>query len=216
MSRAAAHDRGFFVTLEGGEGAGKSTQVGLLAGALRAAGHEVVATREPGGAPGAEEIRQILVSGRVDRWSPLSELLLFVAARREHVDRTIEPALSRGAWVVCDRFSDSTVAYQGYGGGLIEECKALQQLALGAFQPDLTLVLDLAVELGLERARTRSGHGKRYEQMGLDFHRRVREGFLQIARLEPARCRVIDGRGTIEEVQTALRRAVAERFGVKL
>ncbi len=208
--------RGSFITLEGGEGAGKSTQVDLLADALRAAGREVVATREPGGAPGAEEIRKVLISGGGDRWSPLSELLLFVAARREHVDRTIDPALSRGAWVICDRFSDSTTAYQGYGHDLIDECEALQRMALGAFRPDLTLVLDLPVEVGLERARARSGQGKRYEQMGLDFHRRVREGFLDIARREPARCRVIDARGTVEAVQAALRRAVAERFGVKL
>ncbi len=208
--------RGSFITLEGGEGAGKSTQMDRLADALRVAGRDVVATREPGGAPGAEEIRKILVSGKVDRWSPLSELLLFVAARREHVDSTIEPALSRGAWVVCDRFSDSTMAYQGYGRGLVDECEALQRMALGAFRPDLTLILDLPVELGLERARARSGQGKRYEQMGLDFHRRVREGFLQIARREPARCRVIDARGTFEAVQAAMRLAVAERFGVKL
>ncbi len=216
MSRGAADARGSFITLEGGEGAGKSTQMDRLADVLRAAGRDVVATREPGGAPGAEEIRKILVSGKVDRWSPLSELLLFVAARREHVDRTIEPSLSRGAWVVCDRFSDSTTAYQGYGRGLIDECEALQRMALGEFRPDLTLILDLPVELGLERARARSGQGKRYEQMGIDFHRRVREGFLQIARREPARCRVIDARGTFEAVQGAMRLAVADRFGVKL
>ena len=216
MGRAAAHGRGSFITLEGGEGAGKSTQMDRLADALRAAGRDVVATREPGGAPGAEEIRKILVNGKVDRWSPLSELLLFVAARREHVDRTIEPALSRGAWVMCDRFSDSTMAYQGYGRGLIDECEVLQRMTLGAFRPDLTLILDLPVELGLERARARSGQAKRYEQMGLDFHRRVREGFLQIARREPARCRVIDARGTFEAVQAAMRLAVVERFGVKL
>ena len=216
MSRAAAIGRGSFITLEGGEGAGKSTQVDLLADALRGPGYEVVATHEPGGAPGAEEIRKILISGRVDRWSPLSELLLFVAARREHVDRTIEPALLRGAWVLCDRFADSTMAYQGYGHHLIKECEALNDMALGEFRPDLTLILDLPVELGLERARARFGQGKRYEQMGLDFHRRVREGFLDIARREPARCRAIDARGTVDEVQAALRRAVVERFGVKL
>lgn len=205
-----------FITLEGGEGAGKSTQIDLLADALRGAGYEVVATREPGGAAGAEEIRKILVSGRVDLWSPLSELLLFVAARCEHVNRTIKPALLRGAWVLCDRFSDSTTAYQGYGHGLIKECEALHHMALGEFRPDLTLILDVPVELGLERARARLGGGKRYEQMGLDFHRRVREGFLEIARREPARCRVIDGSGSVGAVQAALRRAVVERFGAKL
>lgn len=208
--------RGCFITLEGGEGAGKSTQIDLLGGGLRAAGRDVIATREPGGAPGAEEIRNVLVSGKVDRWAPLSELLLFVAARHEHLVRTIKPALARGASVLCDRFSDSTMAYQGYGHHLIKECEALDHMALGNFRPDLTLILDLPVELGLERARARRGGGKRYEQMGLDFHRRVRDGFLDIARREPARCRVIDARGTVEAVQAALRHAVVERFGVTL
>lgn len=208
--------RGSFITLEGGEGAGKSTQIELLSGGLRVAGRDVVTTREPGGAPGAEEIRNILVSGKVDRWAPLSELLLFVAARHEHLARTIEPALARGAWVLCDRFSDSTMAYQGYGHHLRKQCEALDDMALGNFRPDLTLILDVPVELGLERARARRGGGRRYERMGLEFHHRVREGFLDIARREPARCRVTDARGTVEAVQAALRRAVAERFGVML
>lgn len=209
--------RGAFITLEGGEGTGKSSQTRLLAEAMRQAGLEVVATREPGGAPGAEEIRNLLVDGETGRWEPLSELLLYVAARREHVVRTIEPALARGAYVVCDRFADSTIAYQGYGHGLGREaCERAHRLAFGDFAPDLTLILDLPVELGLERARARASAATRYERMGPAFHERLRAGFLEIAAKAPARCRVIDARGSIEAVQRAVQGAVAERFGLRL
>jgi len=209
--------RGSFITLEGGEGTGKSSQMPLLASALGAIGLEVLATREPGGAPGAEEIRKLLVDGEVGRWDPLSELLLYVAARREHVVRTIEPALARGAWVLCDRFADSTIAYQGYGHGLGREaCERAHRLALGGFAPDLTLILDLPVEIGLARAAGRAGAETRYERMDLAFHERLRAGFVEIARSAPGRCRVIDARGPLGEVQAALRRAIAERFALTL
>ncbi len=209
--------RGSFITLEGGEGTGKSSQMPLLASALRAIGLEIVATREPGGAPGAEEIRKLLVNGEVGRWDPLSELLLYVAARREHVVRTIEPALARGAWVLCDRFADSTIAYQGYGHGLGREaCESAHRIALGSFAPDLTLILDLPVEIGLARAAGRAGAETRYERMDLAFHERLRAGFLEIARAAPGRCRVIDARGSLGEVQAALCRAIAERFSLAL
>jgi dTMP kinase len=209
--------RGSFITLEGGEGTGKSSQMPLLASALSATGLEIVATREPGGAPGAEEIRKLLVNGEVGRWDALSELLLYVAARREHVVRTIEPALARGAWVLCDRFADSTIAYQGYGHGLGREaCESAHRIALGTFAPDLTLILDLPVEIGLARAAGRAGAETRYERMDLAFHARLRAGFLEIARTAPGRCRVIDARGSLAEVQAALRRAIAERFALAL
>jgi dTMP kinase len=209
--------RGFFITFEGGEGAGKSSQMSLLARTLSARGLEVVTTREPGGAKGAEEIRALLVSGATGRWDPMSELLLYVAARREHVVRMIEPALVRGAWVLCDRFADSTMAYQGYGHGLgPAPCEAAHRLAFGAFAPDLTLILDLAAELGLARARTRSGGEDRYERMELAFHERLRRGFLEIARAAPERCRVIDARGSIAEVEAEVRRTVAARFALAL
>lgn len=209
--------RGRFITLEGGEGSGKSTQVTLLAEALRHAGLETIITREPGGTPSAEEIRKLLVSGEARRWDPMSELLLYVAARREHVIRLIEPALARGTWVVCDRFADSTLAYQGYGHGLGRSvCETAHRLAFGDFAPDLTLILDLPVEEGLARAGERPGNETRYEGMDMEFHHRLRDGYLDIARHEPERCRVIDARGAIEAVQAALRRTVAERFGIKL
>ena len=209
--------RGAFVTLEGGEGAGKTTQMRKLAEHLRRAGLEVLTTREPGGAPGAEEIRKLLVAGAVERWDAMCELLLFVAARREHVVRTIEPALARGTWVLCDRFADSTFAYQGYGHGLGGEvCTALHRLALGDFGPDLTLVLDLPVAEGLARARARRGADDRYERMDAAFHERMREGFLEIARAEPGRCRVIDAGRPLAEVEGAVRQAVAERFRLAL
>jgi dTMP kinase len=208
---------GRFITLEGGEGAGKSTQASLLAQSLRGTGIEVIATREPGGAPGAEAIRALLVEGEAGRWQPMSELLLFLAARHEHVTRLIRPALDRGAWVVSDRFADSTMAYQGYAQGLGRQAVARgHDLALGEFAPDLTLILDLPVEEGLARAKRRAGAETRYELMGAAFHRKLREGFLDIARRAPERCRVIDASGPVEAVQAALRHVVAERFRIAL
>ncbi len=209
--------RGRFITFEGGEGAGKSSQAAYLAEALRAAGQETLVTREPGGAVGAEEIRKLLVSGAVGRWDPAAELLLFSAARHDHVTHTIEPALKRGSWVLCDRFADSTLAYQGYGQGLGRAaCIAAQQLAIGDFKPDFTVILDIPAELGLERVGKRRGNETRYERMDLSFHERVRAGFLEIAKLEPERCRVIDARGPVDQVQLALRKAVAARFAIAL
>jgi dTMP kinase len=209
--------RGRFITLEGGEGAGKSTQVPRLAEALRGAGLEVVQTREPGGSPGAEEIRELLVHGEVGRWDAVGETLLHFAARRDHVVRLIRPALARGAWVVCDRFVDSTMAYQGYGHGLGHEAvAALARLTLGDLRPDLTMILDLPVEAGLRRADDRRAGGTRYERMDLSFHERLRQGFLEIARREPERCALIDAGGGIESIHLALKAAVAERLGVAL
>ncbi|MEC8116620.1 MAG: dTMP kinase, partial [Pseudomonadota bacterium] len=171
---------GRFITLEGGEGAGKSTQVAALAEALRARGHEVVTTREPGGSDGAEEIRRLLVTGPTDRWDPLSEVLLLYAARRDHWRHLIAPALARGAWVISDRFADSTMAYQGYGLGLAREIiRRIHRVTLEGVAPDLTLVLDLPVLTGIERSLRRleqtAGIAEdRYEQMDIDFHERMR------------------------------------------
>jgi dTMP kinase len=208
--------QGRFITLEGGEGAGKSTQAALLADALRKAAIDTVVTREPGGAPGAEAIRKLLLDPAAG-WEPMSELLLFLAARRDHATRLIRPALARGAWVICDRFADSTMAYQGYAEGLGRETVEVgQRLALGDFAPDLTLILDLPVEEGLRRAKRRPGGETRYERMDKEFHGRLREAFLDIARREPARCRVVDASGPVEAVQQRLRKAVAERFEIAL
>lgn len=207
--------RGRFVTLEGGEGAGKSTQLRLLADSLGACGLDVVLTREPGGSPGAEEIRQLLVSGETGRWGGMTEALLHTAARRDHLERTVWPALDAGSWVLCDRFFDSTMAYQGYGLGLGREpIEALQRVALGDFRPDLTLILDLPVEVGLERAQLRRGGEDRYERMDLSFHRHLRDGFLDIAAREPGRCAVVDAAHPVEVVQAAILDVVTRRLTV--
>lgn len=205
--------RGRFITLEGGEGAGKSTQIRLLAEALRACGLEVVVTREPGGSKGAEEIRALLVSGETGRWGPVTEVLLHTAARRDHLERTVWPALEAGTWVICDRFFDSTVAYQGYGLGLGAEYVAqVQRVALGDFRPDLTLILDIPPEAGLRRAAVRHGGEDRYERMDVAFHHRLRDGFRAIADAEPGRCAVIDAAATIETVQARILDAVTRRL----
>jgi len=206
--------RGRFITFEGGEGAGKSTQLKRLAERLRARSLEVVATREPGGSPGAEAIRELVLNGAADRWSPVSETLLMYAARRDHIERVIAPALTRGAWVVCDRFADSTRAYQGAAGGTDPELiAALEARVLGEARPDLTLVFDLPPQIGLERAQARGGE-MRFESKGLAFHQRLREAFLAIARMEPERCALIEATAPIEAVDAAVWAAVTARLGL--
>jgi len=203
---------GRFITIEGGEGAGKSTQIRALADWLRERGIVVATTREPGGSPGAEVIRKLLVEGSADKWDGTTEALLHFAARRDHLRRTVWPALERGEWVISDRFADSTKAYQGYGHGLeLETIDRLYAIAVGKFVPDLTIILDLPVEQGLARAAGRAGTETRYENMNIDFHRRLRNGFLDIARNEPKRCMVIDATGTVEAVQVAVRMAIIQR-----
>ncbi len=212
---------GKFITFEGGEGGGKSTQVKLLADVLKQAGHRVVTTREPGGAPAAEDIRELLVSGSVERWSPMAEVLLNYAAREMHVTKTVRPALERGDWVISDRFSDSTMAYQGYGGGIeLDRIAAIHSAVLGSFKPDATFILDLPTEEGLARAGRRmietNSNEDRFERMERDFHHRLREGFLAIAAAEPDRCRVIDAQGDIETVAAAVRTSLNELLGVEV
>jgi dTMP kinase len=184
--------RGRFITIEGGEGAGKSTQVGLLTGALRARGLTVVTTREPGGTPVAEDLRALLLAPREPPFLPMSEALLNWAARADHWCRLIDPALDMGQWVVSDRFADSTLAYQGHGlGAPIVRLEALHAAVLGEVRPDVTVILDLPVAEGLARARAR-GKADRYEAMDAAFHERLRQGFLAVGRAEPGRCAVID------------------------
>ncbi len=204
---------GRFITLEGGEGAGKSTQIAAVAGHLRAHGLDVLTTREPGGAPGAEAIRALLVEGDPGRWDATTEMLLHFAARRDHLARTVWPALDAGTWVVCDRFADSTVAYQGYGHGLgPQPVRDLYALAVGDFRPDLTLILDLPVETGLARTGTRDTAETRYERMDAAFHQRVRDGFHAIAAAEPDRCVLIDAAPSPDQVTAAITAAVDARF----
>lgn len=207
--------QGRFITFEGGEGAGKSTQLKRLVARLQAAGREVVATREPGGSPGAESIRELVLKGSADRWSPVTETLLMYAARRDHVERVIRPALERGAWVICDRFADSTRAYQGAAGGVDPAfIAAMETYVLERTRPDLTLIFDMPVDVGLQRAHERAGSEMRFESKGLAFHERLREGFLAIARAEPDRCAIVDASGTLDDVEAAVWAAIESRLAV--
>ncbi len=202
---------GRFITFEGGEGAGKSTQVKLLSERLGGT-HDVVVTREPGGTVEAEAIRALLVTGHVGRWSAEAEALLNYAARDSHLGRVIRPALERGAVVLCDRFMDSTRAYQGYaGGGRMQLIDELEHSIVGPTRPDMTLIFDLDVDLGLARAGGRANsHEDRFERKGRDFHEKLRQGFLDIARREPERCRVIDASQRVETVSDAVWRHVRD------
>lgn len=209
--------RGKFITFEGGEGTGKSTQVALLGAALQDIDIPVVLTREPGGAPGAEEIRNFLVNGDVNRWAPMSEALLNYAARTEHLNKTIYPALNQKCWVISDRFADSTIAYQGYGHGVdLTSLNTLGRTVLGDFKPDLTIIFDLDLDVGLARARARGDGEDRYERMGRDFHERLRQGFLDIAHKETERCCVIDASMAVDRVASVIRKLVNERLEVDL
>lgn len=205
--------RGPFISFEGGEGAGKSTQARLLKDRLEARGRSVVLTREPGGSPGAEDIRKLLVEGEPERWTALTETLLFVAARSDHLARIIEPALASGAWVITDRFSDSTFVYQGVARGLgIARVRALQEAALGKCAPDLTLVLDVPPEAGLKRAHGRQGVETRFEKFDRGFHETLRAAFREIAAAEPKRCALVDGSRPVDEVAADIWKIVEERL----
>ncbi|MFS8038308.1 dTMP kinase [Xanthobacter sp. AM11] len=209
--------RGLFITLEGGEGTGKSTQVRRLAAHLRALGHTVVETREPGGSPGAEAVRHVLLSGAAEPFGPQAEALLFAAARADHVDAVIRPALEAGHIVVCDRFLDSTRVYQGAVGRVPSALlDALEATAAADARPDLTLVLDVPPEIGLARAaeRGKGALADRFEKEGATYHGAVRAAFLARAGAEPARCAVVDAVPPADEVAQHIARIVAERLGI--
>ncbi len=208
-----------FITLEGGEGSGKSTQIKLLSQWLGDLGIDHVCTREPGGAPGAEQIRSLVLTGDVDRWTPMTEVLLYTAARSDHVERVITPALDSGRMVICDRFYDSSIAYQGAGRGVgVEKVRDLQKLVLGDLRPDLTLILDLPVQVGLGRAVSRetdkAAAEDRFERMDVSLHETFRRVFLEIAEQAPDRCVVIDADREVDDLQHILRGIIAQRFGL--
>lgn len=210
--------KGRFITLEGGEGAGKSTQAKLLRDKLEKQGIRTLLTREPGGTPRAEAIRDILLSGKAKALGPMGEALLFYVARDSHLELSIRPALKRGAWVICDRFHDSTRAYQGAAGGVsISALDALERIVVGDTQPDLTLILDLPPEEGLKRAKARAetaGEGvDRFEEMSLRFHNNLRQEFLDIAEAAPDRCVIINAQGSAEEVANKIWVAVVQKLG---
>ncbi|THV25197.1 dTMP kinase [Peteryoungia ipomoeae] len=202
-----ATDRGMFVTFEGGEGAGKSTQIRLLADALRTRGHDVIITREPGGSPGAEALRHVLLSGAAEDFGVRMEAMLFAAARADHLDCVIRPALMAGQIVLCDRFVDSSRVYQGVTGNLEPALMAaLERVSIGPSMPDLTLILDLPADVGLARARRRAGGAPeteapdRFEKENIDIHEKRRQGFLDIAAREPGRCRIIDASLDVDRI----------------
>jgi dTMP kinase len=208
---------GSFITFEGGEGAGKSTQIERLKSRLERLSHPVLVTREPGGSPRAEQIRSFILEGQAKQFGPFAEALLFAAARIDHLDNTIEPALTRGTHVLSDRFADSTRAYQGSLGnvdpGLID---SLERVALKGIRPDLTFILDLPAEVGLSRAgqrRASKGEGvDRFEQEDLSFHQSLRQAFLSIARSSPRRCAVINADRSADEVEEAVWAIIGERL----
>ncbi len=200
---------GKFITFEGGEGAGKTTQIKILSDKLVTEGYNVITTREPGGVPEAEKIRELLVQNDGGHWDPLSECLLFFTARRMHVEKLIKPALKQGKIVISDRFTDSTIAYQGYGHGFdLDLIHQTKKLAIGDFKPDITLLLDLPVKLGLERSKTRlkniNSNEDKFENLNFGFHEKLRKGFLSLAKDEPDRFRVIDAQNNIEEISNRI------------
>lgn len=212
---------GLFITLEGGEGAGKSTQIRRLAARLEALGQTVVLTREPGGSPYAERVREAILAGQGKPYGPFAEALMFSAARLDHLKQTIRPALARGEIVLCDRFADSTRAYQGALGALNQdELLALERVVVGETRPDLTLILDLPAETGLARADARRGGGElkadRFESENLNFHKRLRKAFQSIAQAEPERCCIIDADRDAEEVEFAIWQCIKQKFAQDL
>lgn len=209
------HPRGCFITFEGGEGAGKSTQINLLAERLDAEHIRALVTREPGGSPGAEIIRHIILSGMGKLLGPEAETLLFAAARDDHVHSVIAPALAQGIWVLCDRFADSTRVYQGKVGQVDARLlSSLARVTIGCLRPDLTVILDLPVEDGMKRAAARRGADApdRFEAEDISFHQKLREGYREIAASEPERCILIDASGTQEQVAEKVWAAVQGRL----
>jgi dTMP kinase len=209
MSGAAG---GLFISLEGIDGAGKSTQSRLLATHLRGLGRDVIETREPGGAAGAEDIRKLLVEGDPDRWSPETEILLFSAARRDHLERTIAPALARGAVVICDRFADSTRVYQGAARGDLRDLVDDIHARVIGVEPDLTLILDMDPAVALARGLARQSGEDRFEDMGLPFQERLRSGFQALARDFPDRCAMVDANQAPEAIAQDIARIVEARL----
>lgn len=207
---------GKFITIEGGEGVGKSTQIGRLRDFIAGSGTEVVVTREPGGTTRAERIRELLLETSDEPMPGICELLLMFAARSTHIENVIRPALARGAWVICDRFTDATYAYQGAGRGLpLDQIATLEQMVQGTLRPDLTLLLDAPLDVSAARASARNavaGTSDRFEQERREFFERVRTGYLDRARQEPGRFAVIDATRSLEAVAVAIQQAVAEHL----
>lgn len=216
LTDMTSRNRGLFITLEGGEGTGKTTQIEALSATLQDKGHDVVLTREPGGTPEAEKLRDLLVQRDGGDWTPMAEVLLLFAARQMHITTLIQPALDAGKIVICDRFTDSTRAYQSYGHGLpLEQIDRVNDVAIDGFAPDITIILDMPVEKGLARAGKRladdDSSEDRYERLDISFHEKLRQGFLQIAQKEPQRCHVIDAERPVDNIAKDIEALVLSR-----
>ena len=206
-------ERGKFITLEGGEGAGKSTQAKMLCEALESAGLETLLTREPGGTFGAESIRKLVLEGTQDRWSGMTELLLMYAARLDHVEKLIKPALERGVWVVSDRFSDSSLAYQGYARGLgPDQVRKVHDVVMDGFGPELTILFDMDPIMAMKRVETRGEEMSRFDAEDIEFHKTLRKAFLEIAESEPDRIFTLDADGTKDGVHTRVLYALTQKY----
>ena len=206
---------GKFITFEGGEGCGKSTQSALLCKALEHANIPHIHTREPGGTEGAEAIRSLLVTGDINRWDSMTELLLHFAARRDHLTKVIKPSLEQGTWVICDRYVHSTIAYQGYGHGLsLETIKMISNLVIGRVKPCLTVVLDADPAIALARTHQRTHNETRYEAMEHHFHHRLRQGFLELSKTDTNRFITLDATDDIQSIQDAIRQRIYQQFAL--
>lgn len=215
-------EQGLFITFEGGEGSGKTTQINRLSSTLSQLGYKVLTTREPGGTPEGEKIRDLIVQRDAGNWVPMAEVLLLFAARIMHVSKVIKPALEEGKIVICDRFADSTTAYQGYGHGVDQHVlDEINTIAMGHFKPDITFILDIDPEVGLQRSDRRLAAEQfqvkqredRYEQLDIEFHKRLRRGFLDIAQKEPDRCHILDGSQDIDTVSKQIADIVRGKVG---
>ena len=205
--------KNYFITFEGGEGSGKSTQIDFLSDFLKKKGAKVLSTREPGGTPSAEIIRDLVTKGDPNKWTPLTESLLMWASRTEHVEKLIRPSLEDGKWVLCDRFYHSTYAYQGIGHNLgIEKMRAIKSIVLGDFKPDLTFVLDIDPLVGIERTKKRNSDEDRFEKMNIDFHNKLRHAFIEISKEDPHRFVLIDGELDINSIFEIISNEVMNRF----
>ena len=208
---------GKFISIEGGEGTGKTTQIKLLSKFLKKNKIKFITTREPGGSRGAEKIRNLVIQSNPNDWSPITEALLHISARSDHLEKIIIPNIKKGIWVITDRFKDSTIAYQGFGNGLkLDVLEVLQESIFNKFNPDLTIILDIPPEISLKRAKKRKTGKHKYEKMSIIFHKKVRKGFLEIAKKNKHRCKVLNANGNKKEINQNILRIIQNKFHIKL
>ena len=209
--------KGKYITIEGGEGTGKTTQIKLLEIFLKKKKIKFITTREPGGSKGAEKIRKLILKSNQNDWSPMTEALLHISARSDHLEKKIKPNLKKGIWVICDRFRDSTMAYQGYGNGLkLDVLEMLQESIFDKLNADLTIILDTLPNISLSRARKRKNGNQKYENMGINFHKKVRKGFIEIAKKNKKRCKLLSANDDRREINKKIIKIIEKQFKTKL